>query len=122
MRAIVISDGTDRRSVATYVRARSAGRHRIATPVTSAARRIAVPVADSQFRLNTAASGAAVATTGGTRNTALSSPAIGSFGAEMPFSSALTCGSPHAKTRTLKTIHGRYAGQRPPCAAVRRAV
>src|SRR6476620_4089795 len=107
MAAIVMSDGPVRAIVRRYVRTRSAGRQRIAAPVTSAASRIAVPVAESQLKVNTAASGAAVATTGGTRNTDLSSPPIASFGAEMPFSSALTWGSPHANTRTLSTTHGR---------------
>src|SRR6478609_8046652 len=109
MAAIVMSDGPVRAIVRRYVRTRSAGRQRIAIPVTSAASRIAVPVAESQLKLNTAASGAAVATTGGTRSTTLSSPGTGSLGAEMRVSTAFTCGSHHANTSTLSTTHGRYA-------------
>src|SRR5687768_5324257 len=109
MAAIVTSDVADRRSVRTYVRAMSPGLHRIATAVTSAASRIAVPVADNQLRLNTAASAAEVSTTGGTRSTALSRPVTGNRGADTAFSAAFTCGRPHANTRTLRTTQGRYA-------------
>src|SRR5215207_809114 len=87
----------------------SAGLHPIAIAVMTAARRIAVPVAESQLRLNTAASADGVATTGGTRKMALSSPATGNFGAEIALSAAFTCGSPHANTSPLSTTHGRYA-------------
>src|SRR5574338_346971 len=112
MAAIVTSDGPVRTIVRPYVRTMSDGRVRMTRPVTSPATRMAVPVADSQLKLKTAASGAAVATTGGTRRTALSSPGIGSVGAETPLSTAFTCGRPHRNTITLSTTHGRYASAR----------
>src|SRR5215203_2977974 len=104
-----MSDVLARLSVATYVRAMPAGRERMAIPVISAASRIAVPVADSQLNVKTAASGAAAGTTGGMRKTALSRPAIGILGAEMLLRKVFTCGRPQANTRTLSTTHGRYA-------------
>ena len=48
-----------------------------------------------------------VPTTGGTRNTALSSPVTGNLGADSAFNAAFTCGSPQAKTTTLRTIQGK---------------
>src|SRR5688500_10270363 len=94
-------DVAARRSVRAYVRTMSAGVQRIASPVMSAASRIAVPVAESQLRLKTAASGADVATTGGTRITAWSSPVTGNLGAAIALRAAFTCGSPHTKTRKI---------------------
>src|SRR5512138_3898313 len=106
---MVMSEVAERRSVRPYVFTMAPRPQRITSPVTSAASRIAVPVADSQLNVNTAASGAAVVTTGGTRNTALSSPTTVIFGAESPLSTAFTCGSPHANTSRLRMIHGAYA-------------
>ena len=68
--------------------------------------RIAVPDADSQLKMNTAASGVGLATTGGMRSTILSRPAIGMFGAEMWLRNVFTCGVPHAKTITVRITHG----------------
>src|SRR4051812_26533618 len=70
------------------------------------AMRIAVPVADSQLKMKTAPSGAGVATTGGTRVTSLSSPAIASFGDDTPLRKFFTVGRPQANTTTLRMIHG----------------
>src|SRR4051794_34809037 len=74
-----------------------------------AASRIAVPVADSQLKANTAASGVAFPTTGGTRDTSLSRPGIGRLGAERRLRNAFTCGVPHANTITTRKIHGMIA-------------
>src|SRR5690242_1201726 len=73
-----------------------------------AAIRIAVPVADSQLKVNTAGSAVACAPTGGTRCTALSSPGIAHFGAEIASRCAFTDGSPQRKTTTVNTIHGSH--------------
>src|SRR5262249_36420703 len=51
-------------------------------PATSAAARMPLPVAESQLSVNTASSGRALATTGGTRSTTLSSQGTASRGAE----------------------------------------
>src|SRR5215467_6399977 len=74
-----------------------------------AAIRIAVPVAESQLSEKTAASGVGLGTTGGTRETILSRPAIGMFGEEMWLRKLLTCGVPHANTTTTRTIQGMSA-------------
>ena|SRR5436190_14553245 len=71
-----------------------------------AAMRIAVPLADSQLKVNTAGSAVARTTTGGTRWIILSKPGIASFGAEMASSFALTLGRPQRKTMTLSKTHG----------------
>src|SRR3954465_5884294 len=71
-----------------------------------AATRIAVPVADSQLKLNTAGSAVARVTTGGTRCTILSSPGIGHLGAEIASRGAFTIGKPQRKTTIVSTIHG----------------
>src|SRR5213592_2243510 len=73
------------------------------------AKKIPVPVADSQLKLKTAASLVGFATTGGIRITNLSSQGTGNFGAEMPSRSVLIWGNPHKKTTTLRTIHGNQA-------------
>src|SRR4051812_17296191 len=73
-----------------------------------AATRIAVPVADSQLKLNTAGSAVARVTTGGTRCTILSSPGIGHFGAEIASRCAFTAGKPQRKTTIVNTIHGSH--------------
>src|SRR6476660_3187761 len=70
--------------------------------------RIAVPLADSQLKVNTAGSAVARTTTGGTRWIILSSPGIASLGAETASSFALTLGSPHRKTITDSRIHGSH--------------
>src|SRR2546428_1043419 len=73
------------------------------------AARMPLPEADSQLKLRIAFSAVGFATTGGTRRTSLSSPGIGIFGAEIPSSSDLVCGSPQTNTTTLRMIHGSQA-------------
>src|SRR5437016_13633042 len=73
------------------------------------ARKIPLPVADSQLKVKTAASGVGFATTGGMRITSLSRPGTGIFGAEIPSSKAFVCGNPQIKTTTLRIIHGSQA-------------
>src|SRR4029079_14538527 len=73
------------------------------------AMKIPEPVAESQLKLKTAASGELFATTGGTRTTILSSHITGIFGADSPSSRVLTCGKPQMKTTTLRMIHGSHA-------------
>src|SRR5262245_39734397 len=73
----------------------------------TAAIRMAVPVADSQLRVNTAGSAVGCATTGGTRCTSWSNPAATIFGAEIPFSKLLIEGSPQRNTTALKISQGR---------------
>src|SRR5262249_37412672 len=77
-----------------------------------AASRIAVPVADNQLNENTAPSAVTCGTTGGTRATILSSPAIGMLGDEMWLRKFLTCGVPHANTTRTGTIRGMVATRR----------
>src|SRR4051812_33916102 len=71
--------------------------------------RIAVPDAESQLKRKTAGSAVSFKTTGGTRVTSLSRPAIGMLGAEMRFRNAFICGVPQANTVTVRTIHGAIA-------------
>src|ERR1051325_10903990 len=73
-----------------------------------AAMRIAVPVAESQFRMKTAGSAVAWVTTGGTRCTILSRPGMANRGAEMWSSSAFTAGRPHRKTTIVRMTHGSH--------------
>ncbi len=75
----------------------------------SAATRIPLPVAESQLATKTALSALGCDTTGGIRNTRLSSPAIANDGLEIPSSSALTCGNPQRNTTTLRMSHGVHA-------------
>src|SRR5215831_15834882 len=109
MAAIVNTDLQTTRKVVTYRRSRSATEYLSANPEMIAAMRIAVPVADSQLSEKTAASGVGLGTTGGTRETILSRPAIGMFGEEMWLRKLLTCGVPHANTTRTSTIHGMRA-------------
>src|SRR5437879_6302972 len=88
------------------MRAISRGSYRSSMPVMSAEMRIAVPLADSQLTLSTAASVVAESTTGGTRCTSLSRPGMANFGDERALSSALTLGRPHSPTTTVSTSHG----------------
>src|SRR6267143_1240041 len=67
---------------------------------------IPLPEADNQLKLKTAPSAAGFATTGGMRRTSLSRPATGHRKSEKPSMNAFVCGSPHAKTTTLRIIHG----------------
>src|SRR2546426_11307939 len=70
------------------------------------ARKIPLPVADSQLKLKAAASAVGFETTGGMRSTSLSRPGTGILGAEIPSSKAFVCGNPQTKTTTLRIIQG----------------
>src|SRR5215813_5148356 len=71
--------------------------------------KIPVPDADSQLKLNTAASVVNWATTGGTRSTNLSRPGTGNLNSEKPSKNAFVCGKPQTKTTTLRIIQGSHA-------------
>src|SRR5688572_10983455 len=79
------------------------------TPEMIAETRIAVPVADSQFSVNTAASAFLSAATGGPRNTRLSRPATGNFSADKALNQSLIGFNPQTKTQRLRMIHGSHA-------------
>src|SRR5258708_4114101 len=70
------------------------------------ANRMPVPEADKKLKLRTAFSATDFGTTGGTRNTSLSRPQIGIFGAVIPSRNPLVCGKPQTKTTMLRIIHG----------------
>src|SRR5512133_2279010 len=106
MAAMVNSDGHTTAIVFRYLLMSWPGEKPRTAPEISAAMRIAVPDADSQLKMNTAASGVGFATTGGILNTILSSPDTGMFGADNPLRKPLTCGVPHANTITMRMIHG----------------
>src|ERR1700716_396227 len=78
------------------------------------ASKMPLPEADKKLKLKTAFSGAALATTGGTRRTSLSRPRIGIFGAAIPSRNPFVCGKPHTKTTMLRIIHGSQARKRSP--------
>src|SRR5689334_17358687 len=94
--------------VCPYSRASSRGRYLRTNPVMSAAMRIAVPLADSQLKVNTAGSAVARATTGGIRWIILSRPGTASFGAEIASSRALTLGNPQMNTITDSRTQGSH--------------
>src|SRR5690348_7832312 len=73
-----------------------------------AAMRIAVPLAESQLNVKTAASAVGLRTTGGMRCTILSRPGIAIFGAEIASSQALTSGRPQTNTITERRIQGSH--------------
>src|SRR3954470_7525619 len=121
---IVASGARMRRSVPSAIERNCASDTRRYTALAIAARRIAVPVADAQFRTNVAGSARAVlyaaspmragstrdATTGYWRK--ISRWTIGTLhdGASAPrFSAALTGGSPQTMTATLRKTHGIHA-------------
>src|SRR5215204_3528168 len=101
------------------------------------ASRIAVPVAEAQLTVNTAASARSfwyadspmragstgAATTGKSRKIVRCTSGTASFGARIPwFSVALTDGSPHTITATLRNTHGiqaRRAGPAEPSTKLR---
>src|SRR5215813_4250607 len=78
-------------------------------PATTAARKIPVPVADSQLKLKTAASAAGFITTGGTRITSLSRAETGNRGKERLSRNDLVCGRPQMNTTALNIIQGNQA-------------
>ena len=80
-------------------------------------RRRLVPVAESQLKVKTASSGFSALTIGGALMTALWRPGTSHFSIETPlrtfgesflppFRTSLTCGRPHAKTKTESRIQG----------------
>src|SRR3954468_9396909 len=80
-------------------------------PETMPASSSPVPVADSQFRLKTAASGCGFETTGGARSTRLCSQGTCQVGLWIPLNHAFTWGSPQVNTKTESRIHGIQAIQ-----------
>ena len=83
-------------------------------------RRRLVPVAESQLKVKTASSGFSALTTGGALMTALWRPGTSHFSIETPLRkfgesfvpplrTSLTCGRPHAKTKTERRIQGIHA-------------
>src|ERR1043166_9210280 len=78
----------------------------MAKPAMIAAKKIPLPDAERKLKLKMAFSGAAFATTGGTRWTNLSNAYTGSFGAAIPSKNAFTWGRPQMKTMMLRMIQG----------------
>ncbi len=79
------------------------------SPARRAAKRIPVPVAESQLRLKMAGSGVGAATTGGTRSTTLCRPVTGILMVVFASIHAEKRGRPQTKTTTLKTNQGSQA-------------
>ena len=111
MAAIVSKEYRTRHRVLKKVRIRVTGLNPSAMPEIIPEISKPVPVADNQFHVKIASSARASGTTGGMRNTALSSSGTAIFGMEIPFSKFLTCGSPQTNTKTDSTIHGSHAIQ-----------
>src|SRR5262245_5784094 len=82
-----------------------------------AAKRIPVPVAESQFKRKTASSGlvglseVGGGTTGGVRRTELCRPATANEGAESLSNDCFTLGTPQMKTRMLSKTQGIQAAR-----------
>src|SRR5580698_9670915 len=95
--------------VLPYCRKSCKGPKPMRKPEIMAAIRMAVPEAEIQFNWKIAGSGVGFATTGGMRRIKLWSPATGILKMEILSRTALTEGSPHANTSTLKTAHGTHA-------------
>src|SRR5258708_6276086 len=93
----------------TYPSAICAGLHPISTPLSSAVTRMPVPLALSQLKLNTAASGFGAATTGGTREMSPSSPGTLILMTEIESSQLFSCGVPHENRITQRSAHGIHA-------------
>src|SRR5262245_47452118 len=84
----------------------------------AAAKKMPVPVADSQTKSNFASSAFGAGTTGAVRTIALSRPGTGYCGVTR-FNSFFTCGSPQAKTKSVRSTQGIHADTRsrnPGCA------
>src|SRR5207237_9920140 len=92
--------------ILAYSRNIGIGPNAITKPDITAATRIPVPLAEGQFKLNTALSAVGFATTGGTRKIKLCRPATGILKMEMLSKSALITGRPHKNTTTLRMAHG----------------
>src|SRR5213592_3611641 len=107
--AIVIKENRTLYKVFPYWRSICSGPNPITNPEMMAATRMPLPVADSQLKLNTAASAVFLATTGGTLRIRLCKPLTGILKIEILSRKALTLGSPHRNTSTLKMTHGVHA-------------
>src|SRR5205809_7508634 len=105
---MVKSENLTTLTVLQYSRASPEIEKPITSPAINDAKRIPLPVAESQLKLNIAASGRGFATTGGTLTTSLSRPATGIFGAETPSRNAFVCGNPQRKTTKLRIIQGTH--------------
>src|SRR5215469_15973509 len=104
--AIVINEKRTLWKVFAYWRSMAIGPKPMTNPEMMAATRIPVPLAESQFKLNTAPSGVGFATTGGTRNIKLCRPATGILKMERLSKNVLTAGSPQRNTITVRMAHG----------------
>ena len=109
MAAIVIKENRTLYKVFPYCRSICSGPNPITNPEMMAATRMPLPVADSQLKLNTAPSAVFFATTGGTRRIRLCSPLTGILKIEILSRKALTLGSPHRNTNTLRMTQGVHA-------------
>src|SRR5260370_35877669 len=98
MAAIVIRENRTLYKVFPYWRSICRGPKPITKPEMTAAIRMLLPVADSQLKLNTTASGALLATTGGPLRIKLGRPLPGVLQTEILSSKALTLGNPQRKT------------------------
>src|SRR6266702_7795943 len=107
--AMVIRDNRTLYKVFPYWRSICSGPKPITKPEMMAAIRMPLPVADSQLKLNTAASGVLFATTGGTLMIRLCKPLTGILKTEILSRQALTLGSPQRNTSTLRMTHGVHA-------------
>src|SRR6476646_3546760 len=76
------------------------------SPATMAETKMPVPAIDSTLKLNTAASAAGVATTGGIFMTILSRPGMAYFQDQMASAAFLNAGVPQANTNTDRMTHG----------------
>src|SRR5260370_141382 len=109
MAAIVIRENRTLYKVFPYCRSICRGPKPITKPEMTAAIRMPLPVADSQLKLNTAPSGALLATTGGTLRIRLCRPLTGILKTEILSRMALTLGNPQRKTSTLRMTQGTQA-------------
>src|SRR5690242_7547467 len=106
MAAIVISEKRTLYKVFAYWRSMAIGPKPMTNPEMMAATRMPVPLAESQFKLNTALSAVGFATTGGTRKIKLCRPLTGILRIERLSKKVLMTGSPHRNTTTLRMAHG----------------
>src|SRR5438552_6937065 len=112
---MVTSEKRTRTSVSQYVCASSCAPNPMNKPARMADTKIPVPVAASQFSVNTASSGlvgfsgVGVVTTGGVRTTTLCKPATLNLGAEMLLRNPFNCGTPQRNTKRLNNTHGAQA-------------
>jgi hypothetical protein len=96
---------------------RSAGENPITSPAMMAARRIPLPVAESQLSLKTASSGfvglsgVGFGTTGVVRTTTLCNSATRNAGEDCLSKAVFTKGTPQMKTSRLSRTHGVHAAR-----------